>query len=59
VKGGIYTLNGLTNYVTLGELEKKVKDFDHNKKNLFQTADLIITLPTGRSIFVGDPSIQD
>ena len=39
--------------------EKKVKDFDHNKKNLFQTADLIITLPTGRSFFVGDPSIQD
>jgi len=35
VKGGIYTLDGLTNDVTLGELEKKVKDFEHNKKNLF------------------------
>jgi hypothetical protein len=35
VKGGFYTLSGLTNNVTLGELEKKVKNFDHNKKNLF------------------------
>jgi hypothetical protein len=59
VKGGIYTLTGLTNEVTMGELEKKFKDFDHIKKNLFQTADLIITLSTGRSIFVGDPSIQN
>ena len=57
VKGGFYTLTELTNNVTLGELEKKVKNFDHNKKNLFQTADLIITLSTGREIFVGDPSI--
>ena len=57
VKGGFYTLTELTNNVTLGELEKKVKNFDHNKKNLFQTADLIITLSSGREIFVGDPSI--
>jgi hypothetical protein len=34
VKGGIYTLTGLTNEVTMGELEKKIKDFDHIKKNL-------------------------
>jgi hypothetical protein len=43
--------------MTVGELELKVKSFDHVKKNLYQTADLIIQLPTGREIFTGDPSI--
>lgn len=59
VKGGIYTLNGLTNYVTLGELEKQIKNFEHNKKNLYQTADLIIRLPTGREIYAGDKTFQN
>ena len=58
VKGGIYTLNGLTNYVTLGELENKIKSFEHNKKALYQTADLIVKLPTGREIYAGDESLH-